>query len=79
MRHTGTNAASEYPIALLVPRNLVIPSVAAAALASLAFLGGLSASVGGASIVQGCLRVSFWGIVAMAVTSVIGWLFDVVV
>lgn len=66
-------------VAILVPRNLVIPSVAAAALASLAFLGGLSASVGGASIVHGCLRVSFWGIVAMAVTSVIGWLFDVVV
>jgi VIT1/CCC1 family predicted Fe2+/Mn2+ transporter len=41
----------------------------------LAFLGGLAARVGGASVRLGAIRVTFWGALAMAVTAGVGALF----
>jgi VIT1/CCC1 family predicted Fe2+/Mn2+ transporter len=56
-----------------------IPLVAASSLALLALLGAVSAQVGGAGVMAGALRVTFWGGLAMAVTAGIGWLFGAVV
>jgi VIT1/CCC1 family predicted Fe2+/Mn2+ transporter len=53
--------------------------VAATSLLFLVILGGLAAYTGGAGIVKGILRVAFWGILAMALTSGVGRLFGVAV
>jgi VIT1/CCC1 family predicted Fe2+/Mn2+ transporter len=37
-------------------------------------MGGLAARAGGASVMMGAIRVTFWGGLAMAVTAGIGWL-----
>ncbi len=70
-------AALPLSVAMLSPASWIVTAVAIATVASLACLGGLSASVGGASVTKGATRVSFWGMIAMAVTSLIGWLFGV--
>lgn len=44
---------------------------------TLAVFGGLGAFLGGASIVKGVLRVSIGGLVAMAVTFIVGYIFGV--
>ena len=38
-------------------------------------LGGLAARAGGAGVIVGALRVTFWGALAMAVTASVGALF----
>jgi len=48
-------------------------------LALLALLGGLAARAGGAGVMNGAMRVAFWGGLAMAMTAGIGWLFGAVV
>ena len=53
----------------------LIPVVALLSLLSLAVLGGLAARAGGASLVVGASRVSFWGALAMALTAAVGSLF----
>jgi vacuolar iron transporter family protein len=53
----------------------LIPLVSGASLLFLAVLGGVAAHVGGAHVVTGIMRVTFWGALAMAVTSGIGALF----
>ena len=52
-------------------------AIASGSLVSLALLGLLSASVGGAPVGIAILRVSFWGALAMALTAGIGALFGV--
>jgi vacuolar iron transporter family protein len=56
----------------------VIPLVAGTSLVFLALLGGLAARAGGAGVMVGALRVTFWGALAMAVTAGIGSLFGTV-
>jgi len=41
-------------------------------------LGGLAARAGGAGIMLGALRVTFWGALAMAITAGIGALFGTI-
>lgn len=62
----------------LTPGKQLIPIVAASSLLFLAVLGGTAARVGGASIIVGAIRVTFWGALAMAITAAIGLLFGVV-
>jgi vacuolar iron transporter family protein len=38
----------------------------------LAFMGGLAANTGGANVLIGAGRVTFWGALAMAITAGIG-------
>jgi len=57
----------------------IIPSVAAGSLVSLALAGGLAANAGGANMIVGASRVTFWGALAMAATAVVGHLFGAVV
>jgi vacuolar iron transporter family protein len=65
------------PIAavLLAPSAWVTEVLSATALATLVILGGIAAYAGGASIVRGAVRVSFWGALAMGVTAGVGKLF----
>ena len=65
-------------IAVLAPAAQITLVVAITTLAALAVLGGLGASVGGAGIVKGAMRVTFWGALAMAATAGVGMLFGVV-
>lgn len=64
---------------VVAPGAYLIPLVAGASLIFLAILGGLAASVGGASPTRGAIRVTFWGALAMALTAGIGALFGTVV
>jgi VIT1/CCC1 family predicted Fe2+/Mn2+ transporter len=65
-------------IAVLAPASQITLIVAIATLAALALLGGLGASAGGAGILKGAWRVTFWGALAMAATAGVGMLFGVV-
>ena len=62
-----------------VSSSLVIPVVAVLSLVLLAALGGIAAHAGGASIVIGAFRVTFWGTLAMGLTALVGRIFDVIV
>lgn len=64
-------------VALLAPPSLISLYVAAATLVSLAILGGLGARAGGAGLLRGALRVTFWGALAMGATAGVGALFGV--
>lgn len=46
---------------------------------TLASLGSIAAYIGGASVWRGALRVTFWGVLAMAVTALVGNLFGAAV
>ena len=71
-------AALPLIVAWAVPGPKLIPMVAAASLIFLAGLGGLAARTGGASVIIGAVRVTFWGALAMALTAGVGRLFGVV-
>lgn len=67
--------------ALLVwvaPLPYIAPVVVASSLVLLAVLGALAAYLGGASLLRGAARVTFWGAVAMATTALVGRLFGAV-
>ena len=61
-------------VALASEANL-IAMVSVASLVFLAVLGGVSAHIGGASVVTGIMRVTFWSALAMGATAGIGALF----
>lgn len=65
-------------VAWAVPGTNLILAVALSSLVFLAFLGGLAARAGGASIAVGSIRVTFWGALAMALTAAVGHFFGVV-
>ena len=71
-------AALPLAVTALVPTQSLIPSVAATSLAFLALLGFVSARAGGASVLAGAWRVTFWGALAMAITAGAGALFGAV-
>lgn len=59
----------------LASASLLIPAVAVTSLACLALLGALGARAGAAPVGPAVLRVTFWGMLAMAVTAGVGRLF----
>lgn len=63
--------------AMLVPIPAVVVTVYLTSLMILAALGAWGARTGGAPLLPATLRVTFWGIVAMAVSAGIGMLFHV--
>ncbi len=75
----AVGAAMPLLCALLAPTAVMGWIVAAASLVFLAVLGGLGAWTGGASIAKGALRVTFWSVLAMAVTYLVGWFFGTTV
>ncbi|MDB5727444.1 MAG: hypothetical protein JWQ00_649 [Noviherbaspirillum sp.] len=66
-------------VVLLAPQHLLIPAVAVVSLLALAVLGGLAAKTGGARVLKGVARVTFWSALAMGVTAAIGKLFGTLV
>lgn len=68
-------AAMPLAVAAIAPETALIPIVAVASLLFLASLGGWAAQAGGAGVMVGALRVTFWGALAMAVTAGVGALF----
>ena len=51
---------------LLSPNHLIMPVVLATGILSLAILGALSSYFAGTSKIKGSLRITLWGILAMA-------------
>lgn len=71
----AVGAAMPLAMVLVAPTGLLIPIVIAASVLFLALLGGLGAYAGGAPVLLGALRVTFWGAAAMALTAGVGALF----
>ena len=72
-------AAPPLLIAALVPMPAITRAVSLSSLLLLIALGATAARLGGASMVVGAARVTFWGAVAMASTALVGRLFGTVV
>ena len=68
-------AAVPLLVAWIAPSAMTVTMVTAAAIVSLAILGGVGARVGGAAMLKPILRVTLWGVLAMAITAGIGRLF----
>lgn len=64
-------------VALISPVEHASIVVAASTLVALAILGALGATAGGAAILKGAIRVTFWGALAMGVTAAVGAIFGV--
>ena len=67
-------AGAALPVLMVVvtPVAWLLPSVSLASLGLLALLGAIGAKTGGAPILRGTVRVTFWGALAMALTAGIG-------
>ncbi len=65
------------PLLLLVMSStaLLLPTVAIGSLMFLALLGMIGARAGGAKVIRPMIRVTFWGALAMAITTGIGAVF----
>lgn len=64
-------------VATFAPPVQISFFVAALTLLALGLLGGLGATAGGAGVLRGAARVTFWGAIAMAATAGVGALFEV--
>ena len=71
----AVGAALPLLVTTLSPDRLLILLVSATSLVFLALLGGIAARAGGAPVGVGALRVTFWGVLAMALTAAVGTLF----
>ena len=72
-------AAMPLVVTAITPAVSLIYVVAGASLLALTLLGGWAAYVGGASVKVGAMRVTFWGALAMAVTTGVGAMFGTAV
>jgi VIT1/CCC1 family predicted Fe2+/Mn2+ transporter len=75
----SVGAAMPVRMVVVSPAGALVPIVSAASLSFLAFLGAVGARSGGANVLRGTARVTFWGALAMALTGGIGKLFGTVV
>ncbi|MFZ1643327.1 MAG: VIT family protein [Candidatus Contendobacter sp.] len=75
----AVGAALPLAVTALAPERFLIPWVSGTSLVFLALLGAIAARVGGASVLIGAWRVTFWGALAMAITAGVGALFGAVV
>ena len=75
----AVGAALPLAVAALTSGPHLIAWVSAMSLVFLALLGLVSARAGGASMLAGAWRVTFWGALAMAVTAGVGTLFGATV
>jgi VIT1/CCC1 family predicted Fe2+/Mn2+ transporter len=73
----AVGAALPVLVALLSPLHYTIATVAGSSLICLSLLGVLSARAGGANLLVGAIRVTFWGALAMAATAVVGSFFGI--
>ena len=75
----STGAAAPLLVVPFAPQAQLVPIVAAVSIVCLAILGYLGARAGGAPIARSVARVTFWGVLAMALTAGIGKLFGAAV
>jgi tRNA modification GTPase len=78
VRDPADGSVLDQALVLLFPVSQLVPAVSASTLVLLALLGALAARVGGADMLKGSLRVTFWGALALAVTAGMGTLFGIV-
>ena len=71
----AVGAALPVIVAAIAPEASLARLVTASALVLLTILGAVAASVGGAGMWRGALRVAFWGALAMAASALVGRLF----
>ena len=64
-------------VVLFLPLNNLEYWLYGSALFFLIVLGALSAKTGGSSIQKAILRITFWGTIAMGLTALVGYLFNV--
>ena len=74
----AVGAALPLAVTALAPASALIAVVAGTSLFFLAGLGALAARAGGAGVLAGAWRVTFWGAIAMAITAGVGALFGAV-
>lgn len=74
----SVGAAIPLVVTAIVPQASVIIFVASTSPACLVGLGALAARAGGANVATGAIRVTFWGALAMAVTTGVGTLFGAI-
>ena len=74
----AVGAAMPLLVTAAAPGAGLIPLVSGTSLLFLALLGGAAARAGGAGVIVGAIRVTFWGALAMAVTAGVGALFGTV-
>lgn len=72
-------AALPLLVVFVTPLSRVVPLVMVSSLLFLALLGIISAYTGGARVIIGAVRVTFWGALAMALTAGVGSLFGAIV
>jgi len=71
----AVGAAMPIVVTALTPVSNLILLVSGTSLLFLALLGGLAAHAGGARVLVGAMRVTFWGALAMGATAAVGTLF----
>ena len=75
----AVGAALPLLVVVIAPVTSLVTLVTGTSLFFLALLGALAAQAGGAGILTGTVRVTFWGALAMVITAGIGALFGTVV
>ena len=75
----AVGAAPPLLLVMFVPLPTISMAVTGVTILLLVGLGALAAQLGGAPLLRGALRVTFWGAVAMAATALVGRLFGTVV
>lgn len=75
----AAGAALPLAVTALVPVTSLIGWVTGTSLVFLALLGAMAARAGGANMLTGAWRVTFWGALAMGITAGVGKLFGAVV
>jgi vacuolar iron transporter family protein len=65
-------------VAAFASERVLAPLIAGTSLLFLMLLGGLAARLGGAGVMAGALRVTFWGALAMTITAAVGVRFGAV-
>ena len=76
MRSFAVGATVPLLVAVLTSGGVQVPAIAAATIVGMVALGCVAASLGGAPLWRGALRVGIGGSAALAATFVIGTLFD---
>ncbi len=74
----STGALLPLLIVIFSSEQVLIPAVVGSSLLFLAVLGAAAARIGGASILRGATRVTFWGAIAMLLTMGIGVAFGTI-
>lgn len=71
----AVGAAMPLLTVLVTPSKWLIPVVVVTSILFLAGLGGVGAYAGGAPVGKAAFRVTFWGVLAMVLTAVVGAIF----